>query len=332
MAHGGRLWRVSNNLWGLVLCHKFTPLCLNYTDAYLRLAEHRFRRQQPDMVTTQSYLRDTFGLKSFGTSTDVTLLPPYWEDINCLGGIHFNVAGLTDSPSQPPSLVFVGAGIVEEEPSGKQCAVLNWLNEANDWNESVVYINMGSMFIWSQEEYSNCIKALCTVYQKMQGKVRFVLKINKPRDSSCDHVSVRNLPPFILETNWIESQHTVFQHSSLKVFVHHGGGNLFNEAVYFGVPQLVLSQWLDTHELGQLAATFGFGLRSACPPHIQEEDLSSKLLRLLGPEWTTFKSNANQWAARSKLGGGAGSASKIIQSHAESQRLTRVATVEGKIA
>lgn len=303
-----------------------------YTDAYLRLSEHRFRRQQSDMLNTHTYLQNTYGLKSFGKSTDVTLLPPYWEDTNCLGGIHFNVAGLTDSPSQPPSLVFVGAGIIKEESFTKQCAVLDWMNEASDCNESVVYINMGSMFLWNQEEYSNCIKGLCTVYQKMQGRVRFVLKINKPRvPSTCDYVSGKDPPPFIMQTNWIESQHAVFQHPSLKVFVHHGGGNLFNEAVYFGVPQHIMSQWLDTHELGQLATTFGFGLRSASPPHIEANDLGEKLLRMLGPEWTRFKSNANQWAARSRLGGGAGSAAKIIQSHAESQRLTKVSTIDGKI-
>lgn len=67
---------------------------------------------------------NNFALKSFGLSNDLTLLPPYWDDDHCLGGIHYNVAGLNDTPSQPASLVFVGAGIVEEEPSSKSCVSL----------------------------------------------------------------------------------------------------------------------------------------------------------------------------------------------------------------
>jgi hypothetical protein len=67
------------------------------------------------MMARRRILGDNFQLKSFGISNDLTLLPPYWNDTNCLGGIHFNVAGLTDAPLQPASMVFVGAGIIEEK-------------------------------------------------------------------------------------------------------------------------------------------------------------------------------------------------------------------------
>jgi UDP:flavonoid glycosyltransferase YjiC (YdhE family) len=179
---------------------------------------------------------------------------------------------------------------------------------------------MGSMFIWSQAEYTNLLQGLSAVHHSLQERVRFVLKVNRPRDGR-PAAHVKQLPPFIRETNWVESQHSVFQHPALRVIVHHGGGNLFNEAVYFGVPQLILSQWLDTHELGHLATKFGFGLQSASPPHIDASDIHQKLVRLLGSDWTRFKSSANSWSIRSKLGGGATSAARVILAHAESQAL-----------
>jgi hypothetical protein len=66
------------------------------------------------MTKRRAFLLKNSGLKSFGLVRDLRLLPPYWEDTNCLGGLHFNVAGLTDAPLQPPSMVFLGAGIIEE--------------------------------------------------------------------------------------------------------------------------------------------------------------------------------------------------------------------------
>lgn len=199
---------------------------------------------------------------------------------------------------------------------------MDYMNEAYERSEAVVYINMGSMFIWTEAEYSECISGLESVYHAMGQRVRFIIKVNKPKVSS-RNFTTQELPPYILQTHWVESQQAVYLHPSLKVVVHHGGGNMFNEAVYFGVPQLILSQWLDTHELGQLATNFGFGLQSSRPPTIESKDICEKLLQLLGVEWTSFKTSANAWATRSKLGGGANAAAKIILTHAESQKLTR---------
>lgn len=85
------------------------------------MAEYRFCSSQPQMMERRNLLQKKFSLKSFGLTSDLTLLPPYWEDTNCLGGLHFNVAGLTDAPLQPASMVFVGAGVIEEKPCEAKC-------------------------------------------------------------------------------------------------------------------------------------------------------------------------------------------------------------------
>ena len=293
-------------------------------NAYLRSCDYLYHSRNELMTTKRSLLCDRLGLKSFGICADTGLLPPLWEDADCIGGIHFNVFGLTDCLKQPPNFVFVGAGISHEQESKaarSTCDTIRWMDAALGLGEDVIYINMGSMFIWQESEFWPFVAALQNVYALRQGKVRFLFKINKPlaADGNADFLShaSKTLPDYIRITTWIDSQQSVYQHPALAAFVHHGGGNSFNEAVFYGIPQLVLSQWLDTHELASLAEQFGIGLRSSRPPRIEKDDVQAKLLKLLSEESRdSFKIQAKAWALRSKLGGGAAAAAEIIECHA----------------
>lgn len=215
-------------------------------------------------------------------------------------------------------MVFVGAG-VSGETSHTAFPELAWMDEALVLGEDVVYINMGSMFIWQRHEFQNCVAGFEAAYKKRGGRMRFLFKINFPIDSSRGF-STDELPAYVRLTSWIENQHAIYSHPALKAFIHHGGGNSFNEAVYFAIPQLVLSQWLDTHEYANYANVFGLGLRSERPPFVEADDIEDKILTLLGPLWHTYKSNCQTWAVRSRIGGGAAAAAKIILTHAESSR------------
>ena len=289
------------------------------SDAYLNFREFYRSRTHPDCLGKRHILSKRFGLKSFGGSRDTSLLPPYWEDENCVAGIHFNTPGLTDCPKQSSKMVFVGAG-VSVETSETSFPELDWMDEALVLGEDVVYINMGSMFIWQKHEFQHCIAGFKAAYKQRAGRVRFLFKINFPLDSRQDF-SIDELPDYIRLTNWIENQHAIYSHAALKIFIHHGGGNSFNEAVYFGIPQLVLSQWLVTHEYANYAQQFSLGLRSERPPYVDADDIEAKILTLLGPSWATYKSNCRAWAVRSQIAGGAASAAKIVLSHAHSTEL-----------
>ena len=278
-----------------------------------RLLLNNIRRN--DLSLKRSILSKEMRLPSFGINGDLTLLPPMWEDPHCVGGIHFNAPGLTDCPKQPASIVFVGAGFHLEENIADGCDETRWMDEAQAAGEDVVYVNMGSMFIWLEHEFWNCIQALKDVHKLRGGKIRFLFKMNRPLDSE-KTFAIDAIPSYIRLTNWIASQQSVYSHPALKAFVHHGGGNSFNEAVFFGVPQLVLSQWLDTHEYGVLAEKFGFGIRSSRPPYIETGDIRDKLLYILGPQWSALKSSAVTWSLRTRLAGGPAAAARIVESHA----------------
>ncbi|KHN93740.1 UDP-glucuronosyl/UDP-glucosyltransferase [Metarhizium album ARSEF 1941] len=303
---------------------------------YLRTHEFIYSRTNKARIAKRRILLRRFGLRSYGTSGDTWLLPPHWEDDNCVAGIHFNTPGLLDCPKQPSKLVFVGAGVASNRADvtkAASCPEMEWMDEALALGKDVIYMNMGSMFIWQKKEFWACIGAFEAIYRKRQGRIRFLFKMNAPppavKEANPHLFSVTSgeLPPYVRLTSWIEDQHAVYSHRALKLFVHHGGGNSFNEAVYFGVPQLILSQWLDTHEYAMCAEKFGIGLRSARPPLIQQDEMEARVLAILGPQWPNFKVNCQAWAMRSQIGGGTVSAAKIILGHAESAVLSDSSTV-----
>lgn len=334
-----------------------TEYILTYIDMYLNLHEvihsrrHPYRREQHKVIKR-------LGLRSYGTARDSACVGPNWQDENCVAGIHFNTPGLIDCPKQSPKMVFVGAGVAAEHspspftppptmpPTPSMDPVgafpeLAWMDEAAARGEDVVYLNMGSMFLWQPDEFDACIEGFKAAHKRLNGRVRFLFKINRPPQSRSStaktasnttpekekentaerELSIEDLdltlPPFIRLTHWISNQTAVYTHRALKAFIHHGGGNSFNEAVHFAVPQLVLSQWLDTHEYASYAQKFGLGLRSEHPPSVQACDLEAKILELLGPRWAEFKATCQAWALRSELGGGPAAAARIVLFHAQ---------------
>ncbi|KAL4950891.1 hypothetical protein BDW69DRAFT_201867 [Aspergillus filifer] len=343
-----------------------------FENIYLGTREFLHSRHS-DRRAKRSLLSNQFGLKSYGGVLDTSLLPPHWDDPNCVAGIHFNIHGLNDCPKQSSKIVFVGAGISTDPPNPSPSTPLlpqpesqpeptpseqAWMDEAILLGEDIIYINMGSMFIWTPAEFRACIAGFSAAHRKLNGRVRFLFKINHrirhttssststpsspetapnsqsqspsdPDPETALDAEMQNIPSFIRLTTWIESQHAVYAHPALKAFIHHGGGNSFNEAVHFAVPQLVLSRWLDTHEYAQYAEQFGLGLRSANPPAIEAADVEGKILTLLGPKWGVFKDNCRAWAMRSRLGGGAETAAEIVLFHA---RLDEVSFVQCMIS
>ncbi|TKY88094.1 hypothetical protein EX895_003190 [Sporisorium graminicola] len=122
---------------------------------------------------------------------------------------------------------------------------------------------------------------------------------------------------YVRFTHWVHDQRRIYKHPALKVVIHHGGGNSFNEAVHYGLAQMVLSQWSDTHEYAILAERFGLGLRSKHAPYIDEKDMVKKMLRLLqGEEAEKIRHNAKVWSMRSRIAGGAPAAARLIEAQA----------------
>ena len=363
------------------------------------------------LYARRSVLKKDFGLESMGFNADSAIVPPLWKDRNCVGGIHFNTPGLYDSPRQPHQITFVGAGVTSDPenhnsphheeysslnsptlsglsqaklpslPPGEQDLDVEWLNAAYEAGQSVVYLNMGSMFLWTDKEVRAALRAFERLYNQSGGKIKLLFKLNKPkkslntpgsasppdtpsaaatpgldekraelgfrRPSSTSTLVAEKLTEAIKKniklarktdeekgysqftlsefegleyvrfTRWVKDPRRIYKHPAIKVVIHHGGGNSFNEALHFGLPQMVLSQWFDTHEFAILAERFGIGLRSKYAPYLDEDDMVEKMTRMLqGEEAERIRRNTKVWSMRSRIAGGAPAAAKLIETQA----------------
>ncbi|GAC96558.1 glycosyltransferase [Pseudozyma hubeiensis SY62] len=382
----------------------------------LTIVETYGNATKKDLYARRALLKKEFKLKSMGFNADSAIVPPLWKDPNCVGGIHFNTPGLTDSIRQPHQITFVGAGMTSDpenhdspthdaasfvkqlSPSSSTTfkpvltllskpsrdADVEWMDEAYAAGESVVYLNMGSMFLWTDAELRSCLRAFERLHKTSGGKIKLLCKLNRPKRNPGSPGSAS--PPFTPDcsekrpvvdlrrpsgastlvaekmndainllklrrntdaekgysqhtlsefegleyvrfTRWVHDQRKIYKHPALRAVIHHGGGNSFNEAVHYALPQMVLSQWFDTHEYGILTEKFGIGLRSKHAPRVDEDDLVAKMTRLLeGEEADKIRRNAKVWSVRSRNAGGAPAAARLIETQATLFRQQKQAT------
>ena len=77
------------------------------------------------------------------------------------------------------------------------------------------------------------------------------------------------------------SQLDVLAHPNVTAFVTHGGGNGFNEGLYFGKPMVVRPLWADNHDTAVRGQDKGVSLTLDNPQATDPHDVTEKLLRVL---------------------------------------------------
>jgi UDP:flavonoid glycosyltransferase YjiC (YdhE family) len=87
-----------------------------------------------------------------------------------------------------------------------------------------------------------------------------------------------DVPDNVLLGAWFPQPSVVAQ---ADLFIHHGGNNSFCEALYFGVPSLVMPYAWDGHDNARRAEETGTGL-AMDRAGWRDEELAEKITRLLG--------------------------------------------------
>lgn len=192
--------------------------------------------------------------------------------------------------------------------------VKTWLDRALLDGKRVLYINMGSIFFYTRQDYDNIVKALKMLHDLYPNtmtlwkipKVPFEVQPLPTADED-------RLPLYIRREHWLSSVEMVLSHPAVAVCMHHGGGNSFNEALAYGVPQFCVSQWVDTHDVGLCILNSGVGLWAEKSPYFDPMDMSEKLARLLEDENNSFKNTALSWKLKAAQAGGTKGAVSIIE-------------------
>ena len=125
-------------------------------------------------------------------------------------------------------------------------------------NGPLIYTSFGSLGAIDTDLIRKMIDVFATI------PARFLVNVGGFEDSY-DHI-----PDNVYLGNWFP-QPSVVADSAL--FIHHGGNNSFCEALFHGVPSLVMPYCWDGHDNAQRAETTGVGRR------VDRANWSAKLLR-----------------------------------------------------
>lgn len=194
--------------------------------------------------------------------------------------------------------------------------VRTWLNKAYYEGSPVVYVNLGSIFYYRKADYENMVEACLQLREKIPN-VQVLWKVpNLPYESQpIPRAEEANLPSFIRREHWLDSVQAVLEHPAVATCVHHGGGNSFNEILYYGIPQFCITQWVDTHDIGCFIKHAGVGLWADKSPNFDPKDISEKLAELVLDKDQKFARNALSWKVKTRQSGGTQAAADIIETY-----------------
>ncbi|KAH8924944.1 glycosyltransferase family 1 protein [Atractiella rhizophila] len=134
-----------------------------------------------------------------------------------------------------------------------------WMDEAKAEKQDIVLISLGNHVVFSKESKDTdaIAKAIRTVISALN--VRVIWKLPNAEDNAdmlrsvlgnecllaLKGASVLNgmaKAKKVWITDWIvQPLHKLYKHDTVKVFVHHGGGNSYLESAKYGLKQFVLS-------------------------------------------------------------------------------------------
>ncbi|KAF4969300.1 hypothetical protein FSARC_3455 [Fusarium sarcochroum] len=189
-------------------------------------------------------------------------------------------------------IVLSAAPAVEQDP-----VLVDWLKKA-----PTVLVNLGSTV-----SASTMVQAMAQVLDKTN--VQFLWKFNKVVDYSDDvflpvkgHIESGRLKM----EKWLTVDPTSLLESGLiSVSVHHGGANCYNEAVYAGVPHVIMPMWADLYNYAKLVETIGIGVW-ACPttsPKWTVDELAQAFLKVVdGEESVSIREKARALGEKMQAG------------------------------
>lgn len=193
-----------------------------------------------------------------------------------------------------------------------------FLDAAQAEDGEVLYINFGSIFYFTSSEYQALIDAIIEV-RSDRPSLRAIIKVPKLPQDMQPLPPPSSLPDYILSSTWLPSITAVLSHPAVKIAVHHGGGNSFNEAVYYGLPQLIVSQWGETHDIASYGVAHGISKSVASAPKLVKAELVDALVTLLADR-PKYHANALRWKIRCSQAGGTQAAANVIEAYASKEK------------
>ncbi|GHA43239.1 hypothetical protein GCM10010329_77580 [Streptomyces spiroverticillatus] len=186
-----------------------------------------------------------------------------------------SVAELDYPFTVPDRMELVGAMVppLPEAPPGQDAdGLANWL----DAQSSVVYMGFGTITRLTREH----VASLVEVARRLQDRHQVLWRL--PAEQQHLLPAAGTLPANLRIESWLPSQLDVLAHPNVRVFFTHGGGNGFNEGMYFGKPMVIRPLWVDCYDQAVRGQDLGLSLTLDRPRDVDPDDIVDKLTRVLG--------------------------------------------------
>ncbi|KAM0420429.1 hypothetical protein ACHAPT_011850 [Fusarium lateritium] len=184
----------------------------------------------------------------------------------------------------PENAKYCGPIVLETAPLKEQDAEMaEWLSKA-----PTMLVNLGSAVEFNEAQARSMVQAFVPVLEKTDTQI--IWKMNKyPEydDSFLQPVKHYVESKRLRIESWIKADPTaLLATGNVKVAVHHGGANCYNEAVLYGIPQVVLPLWFDTYNYAVTAEYRGVGIwpTKDTAPDWEAESLGQAFLKALSDE------------------------------------------------
>lgn len=159
-----------------------------------------------------------------------------------------------DSEDFDDSFIFAGPSIKSEEISSSE-----EFHFPEKYSGELIYISLGTMYNKNLAFYKKCFE----IFQ--YSKYRIIMSVG----NSIQIDEIGKIPENIIVKNHV-SQLNVLREADL--FISHGGMNSVNEALFCGVPLILIPQAVDQYSTAQVIDKFKVGY------YFKEKILSSKIL------------------------------------------------------
>ncbi|CAG9949088.1 unnamed protein product [Clonostachys rosea f. rosea IK726] len=200
------------------------------------------------------------------------------------------------------------ATVEEQDPE-----LASWLKQG-----PTMMVNLGSLVQYSQERASIMVEAIRIVLVSAENsqvlwKFR---KAEKYGDEVFDPVREYISNGRLRVETWLNVDPiSLLQTGDIAVSVHHGGAGCFHEAIFAGVPQVILPLWFDLYNAGRTVEYLGIGIwpGQEVTPDWEAESLAKGFLEALtGESSKSLQSKARSLAETARNYGGRHAAANYI--------------------
>lgn len=161
----------------------------------------------------------------------------------------------------PPNVTCAGPIVLSGAPAAEQDAELTaWLSRGRG---QTLLINLGSSVRnYSPQQASTMAAAVRATLERYPGaQVLWKLINAESRTVELGPLSDLVASGRVRISGWMDVDPvSLLETGDIVASVHHGGSNCYHEAIYAGVPQVVLPLWADLYNFAALAETSGIGV------------------------------------------------------------------------